>query len=257
MHISSDGLGRLRERIGIFRNFSDADLVTLLRSTERITHPAGEVIFREGAWGDQMYIMLSGQVRISQRRGLQRAEELAILEGGDCFGEMALIDQAPRSAEAVTVTETVLLSLQADSVLRSEAAAKLFANFAAILAERLRTANEQMVHLMSSERRLAERSDKLQGKVDKLEDKGGRTRDPRVAAMRHADLRGGVLVGAKMPESDMRDADFRGADLREVDLSSADLSGANFAGADLRGADLRGARLDKASFAGALMDATD
>jgi len=62
--------------------------------------PSGEVIFQEGDPGDRMYVVLEGQVRISKHIPGIGEEALAILERGDYFGEMALIDSLPRSADA-------------------------------------------------------------------------------------------------------------------------------------------------------------
>lgn len=61
---------------------------------------AGQVLFREGDEGDAMYIVLEGRVMISKFIPGAGEEALAFLERGDYFGEMALIDQQPRSADA-------------------------------------------------------------------------------------------------------------------------------------------------------------
>jgi len=68
-------------------------------SKERRLEP-GEGIFREGDPGDAMYVVLEGKVRISKQIAGVGEEALAILERGDYFGEMALIDRQPRSADA-------------------------------------------------------------------------------------------------------------------------------------------------------------
>jgi CRP/FNR family transcriptional regulator, cyclic AMP receptor protein len=59
-----------------------------------------QVIFREGASGDEMYVVLEGRVMISKFIPGAGEEALAFLERGGYFGEMALIDNAPRSADA-------------------------------------------------------------------------------------------------------------------------------------------------------------
>jgi len=59
-----------------------------------------EVLFREGAEGDKMYVVLEGRVMISKQIAGAGEEALAFLERGDFFGEMALIDRQPRSADA-------------------------------------------------------------------------------------------------------------------------------------------------------------
>jgi len=67
-------------------------------------YQAGEVIFDEGEEGQALYILLSGQVLIC-RQG-EADKPIATLESGAFFGEMALIDDAPRSAQARAVTPT-------------------------------------------------------------------------------------------------------------------------------------------------------
>ncbi|MGD8695421.1 MAG: cyclic nucleotide-binding domain-containing protein, partial [Syntrophobacterales bacterium] len=76
----------------------------------------GAVVFREGDPGNLMYIIQSGGVEISQ---LQEGKEvvLALLERGDFFGEMALVDQRPRSATVTTIQPTRLLPLSRSSFL--------------------------------------------------------------------------------------------------------------------------------------------
>lgn len=59
-----------------------------------------QIVFREGEPGEEMYIVLEGRVMISKYIPGAGEEALAFLERGDYFGEMALIDNAPRSADA-------------------------------------------------------------------------------------------------------------------------------------------------------------
>ena len=85
--------------------FSEQKLSTLeinllsTMSKERKLDP-GEVIFREGDPGDNLYLVLAGQVIVTKRFAGVGEEALAFLERGDIFGEMALIDEQPRSAGA-------------------------------------------------------------------------------------------------------------------------------------------------------------
>ncbi|MHB8763281.1 MAG: Crp/Fnr family transcriptional regulator [Deferrisomatales bacterium] len=70
------------------------------------TYQAGDLIFEEGSTGNEMYVVLSGAVGISRGVGTTRTE-LTTLGKGDVFGEMGLVEGAPRSATArATLPET-------------------------------------------------------------------------------------------------------------------------------------------------------
>ena len=81
-----------------------------------VVYEKGEVICREGDPGDCMYVIQSGAVEISRRNGSQEVV-VAMLEHGDFFGEMALLDRQPRSATVKTLCRTRLLPLTQDSFL--------------------------------------------------------------------------------------------------------------------------------------------
>ncbi|MEI8092657.1 MAG: cyclic nucleotide-binding domain-containing protein [Spirochaetales bacterium] len=104
---------------------------------------AGDVIFREGEPGENMYIVLDGEVEILKQAGGGSSKVLATVGKGAFFGEMALIEDRPRSASAVATTEGRLL-VMSDALLDSyivtnpEFAAKMIRN----LAQRLRGANK-------------------------------------------------------------------------------------------------------------------
>jgi len=76
----------------------EINFLSTLSKEERI--PPNQHLFREGETGNQMYVVLEGQVMISKNIVGAGEEALAFLERGAYFGEMALIDQEPRSADA-------------------------------------------------------------------------------------------------------------------------------------------------------------
>jgi CRP-like cAMP-binding protein len=95
---------------------------------------ADEAIFREGQKGDELYIIKSGTVEI---HGGQRV--LAILDEGDFFGEMALIDQAPRSATAIAKTDVQLIPISEQRFIELVTETPAFAlDMLRILARRIR-----------------------------------------------------------------------------------------------------------------------
>ncbi|WP_135556760.1 Npt1/Npt2 family nucleotide transporter [Paenibacillus cymbidii] len=127
------------QRIGLFARFSRDDFVRLASMVEEVVVRPGEAICREGEEGDAMYVIVEGGVRV--HRG---ARTLAQLGSGDSFGEMAVIDGTPRSADCTASERTVLLKLtrlqvtafcfQRKEVLRS---------MLRMLAERLKTMQER------------------------------------------------------------------------------------------------------------------
>jgi len=81
------------------------------------TYKKNEVIFAENSSGNEMYVISSGEVRISSERSGDELE-LAILKEGDFFGEMALVDSEPRVAKATAVADgTCLIVLDHDKFL--------------------------------------------------------------------------------------------------------------------------------------------
>src|SRR6185437_4628061 len=68
----------------------------------------GEVIFREGDPGDLLYLVGEGSVRISKSGRGGEQETLGVIQPGNFFGEMALLDGQPRSAMAVATGPTLL-----------------------------------------------------------------------------------------------------------------------------------------------------
>ncbi|MFQ3671584.1 MAG: cyclic nucleotide-binding domain-containing protein [Verrucomicrobiia bacterium] len=68
----------------------------------------GEIIFDEGEEGLGMYIIVTGRVKVSRKLG-QESRELAVMGPGETFGELALLDGAPRAATATAVDDARVL----------------------------------------------------------------------------------------------------------------------------------------------------
>jgi CRP-like cAMP-binding protein len=102
----------LLAKISIFENLQGDELEhlsTLLRSRR---YAKGEVIFHQGDIGTALYILRKGQVAIRLSSEDGKEVILALLDRGDVFGELALLDDEPRSTDAVAREEVDLLSLQ-------------------------------------------------------------------------------------------------------------------------------------------------
>ena len=110
--------------------------------------PTGTVLFREGDRGEEMFILQSGKVKISKKiRGVEKT--LATLEKGEFFGEMAILNDKPRSATAETIEESEMLVIDRktfDALIRGNV--EIAVRFIKRLADRLRETNDQMEALM-------------------------------------------------------------------------------------------------------------
>ena len=119
--------------------------------------PSGEVIFREGDPADRMFVVLSGKVRISKQIPGAGEEALAILERGDYFGEMALIDSLPRSADARAHTGGAVVLMIPKDVIAAildpgrMTSARLLRILSVVLAQRVRAVDEKIAswHMLS------------------------------------------------------------------------------------------------------------
>lgn len=81
----------------------------------RMSVSQGATIFTEGERGDTMYVIVEGRVQI-ERKGSKAPVVLATLQPGSFFGEMAVVDQAERTATAVALTDVSLLAVHASEL---------------------------------------------------------------------------------------------------------------------------------------------
>ena len=77
-------------------------------------YPAGRAVLMEDAWGNAVYFITSGWVKVRRTSGnSEDVATLAILGRGDFFGEMAVLDESPRSTDVIALTSVKLLSIAA------------------------------------------------------------------------------------------------------------------------------------------------
>lgn len=108
--------GSLR-RIKIFSDMDEKQLASFLQYMEVVQLLPNAPVVRKGETGDAMFLVLQGEVRARAMVG-GRESTLATLGAGECFGELAVIDECPRSADVVTNVETVLLKISAAALKR-------------------------------------------------------------------------------------------------------------------------------------------
>lgn len=139
-----DTLNKVR-RIEFFSDFLDIELVRLLKITHTRKYNDKEIIFNEGERGDRLYVLIAGLVEIIKHRE-DEDEILVTLTPGDCFGEMALVDQEPRSADARAKGNTMIIEVN-DQIINDHEdilALKLFRKIAILVTKKLRNYTAQM-----------------------------------------------------------------------------------------------------------------
>lgn len=96
----------------LLRGLSEETLDRVAALAIRRTFSKGNVIFRQGDAGDALYAVIAGQVRISASNSDGREVFLSLMEPGDSFGEIAVIDGKARTASAAATVETTLLIIR-------------------------------------------------------------------------------------------------------------------------------------------------
>ncbi|HUJ15586.1 MAG TPA: cyclic nucleotide-binding domain-containing protein [Thermoanaerobaculia bacterium] len=141
------------EKVDLFkeRGLSAAEMKLLATFSSEERFREGSMIFREGEKGDKLYIVLDGRVRISKFIPGVGEEALTVLDRGDFFGEMALIDDKPRSADAkshegdATVLSIDRATLNEILSMDPHAALQFLNLLCRLISRRLREINDKIV----------------------------------------------------------------------------------------------------------------
>src|SRR2546427_3660762 len=167
--------------VPIFSELSDEDITSLARLALRKRYPKDTVVFFENEEGDFFFTILEGRIKVTILGDDGREVILSMLGPGDFFGEMALLDNETRSATAIAVEESELLSLHRNdfqSVLNDNKS--ITSALIRVLSARLRRANHQIstLALLDVYGRVARVI------VDMAREEGKRLRDGRIAFRR-------------------------------------------------------------------------
>ena len=98
--------------VGMLAPLPVVRLEELARRVHPVRVPAGAAVIREGEPGDRFYVIADGSVEVSERGRFRRAEDV-----GDCFGEIALLRDVPRTATVTARTDVELLALEREDFL--------------------------------------------------------------------------------------------------------------------------------------------
>lgn len=134
----------LLRRIPLFQYMNYKELLSLLAIAKGRHYAAGERIITEGESGAELFVLFRGQVEVSKN-----GSPITRLGAGGHFGEMGLVDDAPRSATIDAVDPTNLIAFERDALLvlmkkNSLLAVKLLWSFSQVLSDRLRSTSDQL-----------------------------------------------------------------------------------------------------------------
>lgn len=139
-----EGRTEILRRIPLFQHMTYKELLAILGIARGRQFETGQHIINEGERGNEMFVIFRGKVDV-----LKSGHRIAQLGGGGHFGEMGLVDRAPRSATVVAAEDTSAVSIDRDTLLKlmrreSLLAVKLLWSFVQVMSERLRSTNDAL-----------------------------------------------------------------------------------------------------------------
>jgi CRP-like cAMP-binding protein len=135
--------------IGLFAEFTGAELEGFCDLLDPVFVSVGGCIVRQDDPGDCMFVLLTGRAKVVHRKA-DRKFDLAELKPGDFFGELALVDEGPRSADVEAIEDCTLLSIS-QAVVRAlagvypSAAFKLLISVGRVMVKRMRQGNQKYI----------------------------------------------------------------------------------------------------------------
>jgi CRP-like cAMP-binding protein len=151
------------KQIPLFHGLSDAMLEEFSGYFKQTSYAAGDVVFKEKTTGDSLYIIVSGEVVIEKALDAEGSEfkTLAILAGGEFFGEMAVIEGQPRFAQARAAKDSGLYELGRDKFFsfikeHPETGISLFSQIMRVTMRRLQHTSSELTMLFDLSRMLTQ-----------------------------------------------------------------------------------------------------
>jgi CRP/FNR family cyclic AMP-dependent transcriptional regulator len=136
---------RLLDATRLFSAFPEEVRNALRDQMELRNYARGEVLFRQGDAATELFVVLDGRVAIATQSGSGREAVVAVLEKGGLFGELALFDDVPRSADGRALTDSIVAVLPYAPVRETlHDHPELLWVMVRLLAERLRATDEAL-----------------------------------------------------------------------------------------------------------------
>ncbi|HEX2959754.1 MAG TPA: cyclic nucleotide-binding domain-containing protein [Chitinispirillaceae bacterium] len=139
----------LLKSLPVFESLTNSELIQIERILHERVYAKGEVVFNEGEPGAGMYIVSKGEIEIIQNVAESQKMHLANISERSFFGEIALLDELPRSASAVARCDTVLLGFSKPDLenllaRNQRLGIKILSNLSRLTCRRLIKANENL-----------------------------------------------------------------------------------------------------------------
>jgi CRP/FNR family cyclic AMP-dependent transcriptional regulator len=137
------------KQVSLFASLSNEDMRDLAAVVRRRTFRAGEVIFHRDDPGQVLYVIREGKVKICLISPDGQEISLVVFGKGECFGELALLDGLPRSADAIAMEKVECYTLQRSdfhsTIMKNP---KIAIQVLEVLSKRLRSTDQQVEDLI-------------------------------------------------------------------------------------------------------------
>ncbi|MGB2869746.1 MAG: cyclic nucleotide-binding domain-containing protein [Bacteroidota bacterium] len=155
----------LLSKVPAFANLTPRELKEVAAIVHKRSYRLGEPVFYQGDPGLGMYIVQEGNVAITISDKDSNEREVAVLTEGDFFGEMALLDESPRSANAVCKTDCLLIGFFRPDLFdliekKTTLGIKIVLKLAEIVAQRLRNTDKELSKVKSQMERVQEQAER-------------------------------------------------------------------------------------------------
>ena len=142
------GRTALLKKVNLFSNLSEAHLSNIADFCVERSFREGGIIIKQGNPGIGLYVICSGKVKIVKETAGGEKLDIAELGPGDFFGEMTVLDNAPRSADVIALEESRCLVLSAwDFNARMKVDPEIALKILPVVVKRFRETNERLLAL--------------------------------------------------------------------------------------------------------------
>ncbi|MBI4056755.1 MAG: cyclic nucleotide-binding domain-containing protein [Elusimicrobia bacterium] len=137
--------------IPLFQDLNEKELGRLFQCLYARVYEQEETLFSEGDAGRALFIVESGRIELFKKDSQEPRQKLTILKSGDFFGEMAILEELPRSASAMALEQSriyLLYKNKLDSLLvdSPRIGVAILTRMSQLLSSRLRTTSEKLMH---------------------------------------------------------------------------------------------------------------